>query len=217
MVLAAFAMTERPEPPSGPVEFAHRGRSDQYHWQVRRAIDFLPETIHNWHGEEIHTLEPVRSLISPNVILSRRYRNEQAGGEIDLLIVQSRDARDMNGFDPVLFYHRAGHELISFNEQHYGGETNDISGRRYRFGAAEGEPRGIVVDTFIVLPDGRVEPDMAKAITIWDNKVSRLYGAAQVQLVTSADMTDTERDEAVSEILSACDHLLHVIRSGVEK
>jgi hypothetical protein len=73
---------------------------------------------------------------------------------------------------------------------------------RYEFAGKDLEtPAGIVVDNFMVLPDGSYGRDMDAVTRVAQNTGLRHFGAGQVQVLTSGAMSDQRRDEVFKEIL----------------
>ncbi len=75
---------------------------------------------------------------------------------------------------------------------------------------------GVVVDNFMVLPDGATQPDTAGM----ERRIGagqRFLGAAQVQVAYAGDPSPAEQTADTQGVLEAYGPLLAAIRTGAER
>ncbi len=167
----------------------------RYHEHVRALTDTLPFSVGDWIGTSVETPASAVALLHPNVLVNRRYTNVRTGEVAHFLFVQCSDARDLLGHYPPKCY--PGQGLIPgpavAKDWHVG--AVEIPAMRYTFRkddiTSESE---IVVDNFMLLPTGRFGRDMRAMDGVAKDRRLRLYGAAQVQVLTSASMSEESRD-----------------------
>jgi hypothetical protein len=173
-------------------------------------IGGVPTRIDSWYGRDEEIPQAAQSLLKPNAILSRSYRDTSLYGEqtrltASLLIVQCRDTRDMRGHYPPICYRAHGHELVEQKRKDWiVGDNFKIEGMSYEFAKLEAsEVRRIVVYNFIILPgpNGAIVPDIQGVNRISEDYQQRYYGAAQFQLVMSAAIPESDRDAIFQQLV----------------
>jgi hypothetical protein len=90
-----------------------------------------------------------------------------------------------------------------------------VQGIEYRF-SMEGLDRAqtLVVDNFMVMPDGRFMRDMKAVEDAAADVRTRYFGAAQFQFVFSGNMDQAARDAALTTLLGGMRPALDAVRSG---
>jgi hypothetical protein len=79
-----------------------------------------------------------------------------------------------------------------------------VPGMRYAFASAPlPSPGEIVVDNFMVLPSAAFGRDMDAVEAVARDPRLRRLGAAEVQVVTAAEMTDERRDEVFAALVAS--------------
>lgn len=189
--------------------------AEPYHAAIRAAEADLPMDFGAWRGEDVPVPPAAIELLHPNVILSRRFVNVETGWRVSVLIVHCKDARDIYGHYPPICYPSQGMEQRSAEvfERTVAGQR--LRGTEYHFAGRSGGSGGLIVSNLIVMPDGRIAPDMEDVKEqAWDY-VRRFYGAAQVQVVfTDPRLTSHEREQIFEEMTRAHMPLIKVIRDG---
>lgn len=196
------------------------GGVDAYMERSAERIDEIPWLIGRFYGEDmaIRELPGVIRLLSPNRILQRRYVDPQTGEAFSLLIVHCGRADDMYGHFPPNCYPNAGwvsEEPPSEVVVHAG--EHKIPARRYRFrhdGDIVTERTDILA--FFVVPTGnpRFGGDMALVERSLRSPATDKYGAAQVQILTPAGLSDEARREVWDSALDAIAPVLETIAEG---
>lgn len=174
-----------------------------YHARVRMAASQVPIHFGDWLGVDVPVPQGAVTLLKPNAIISRRYENLRTDRRVTLLIVHCQDARDLLGHYPPVCYTGQGWNQRSATPRDWQIGTRPIHGTQYRFEADEigDNARQIVVDNFMLLPNGQTGRDMDAVGAAAAHLRRKLYGAAQVQLVYDAGMSDTERVQIFEQIV----------------
>lgn len=209
------------------------GDAEPYHKLIRDKRDLMPMRIGQWEGTDEKVPEAAVALLKPNIILSRSYVNRSTNRTVGFLLVQCKDARDINGHYPPVCYPAHGQpmnrKLTAPRDWQVGGKT--IRGMRYVFNTDD-YPDGYVVDNFLILPPamrvddkgaehlmpGEIVRDMSGIEQMVGDYLRRFYGGSQVQVVYSdKQMLPSERDEVFQLIIGAAMPLIETIRCGVEQ
>lgn len=185
-----------------------------YHARAKEAILSVPKVTGYWTGKDNDDIPAAAiKLLRPNVILSRtyvdnhpeRYRNHYR--EVNLLIVQCFDSRDMLGHYPPVCYPAHGDTEIAEARKPRDWRVGDltITGMEYHFERKSpfGQTYRQAVYNFLIVPNQGIFRDMDGVSAAAENYQQRYFGAAQFQFVMDADLPQHLRDEALVEILGA--------------
>jgi hypothetical protein len=190
--------------------------AEEYRRRVREAADAMPFRAGDWVSQDTPVLPAAQKLLRPNVIVSRRYQNLTSGLQASFLLVQCLDARDLIGHYPPNCYEANGYEMLRTEPTTLRENSERIDGMMYTFSSGKLAARGTIkVFDFMILPDGRTAPDMAGVNTIARDRHIRHFGAAQVQVVTDAGMSEQDRDEVIRVLLDGARGVIDAIRAGV--
>lgn len=189
--------------------------AEPYHAQIRDAEDDLPMNFGDWRGEDVAVTPAAIKLLHPNVIYNRRFHNIKTGRRVSVLLVHCKDARDIYGHYPPICYPSQGREERSAEEFERTVDGQLLRGTQYQFAGKSRGSGELIVDNLIVMPDGRIAPDMKDVRKqAWDY-VRRFYGAAQVQVVFSdPNLTGREREQIFEEMARAHMPVIKTIRDG---
>lgn len=173
------------------------------HERLKAMIEAFPTSFDGWVGVDESVPAEARKLLRPNALLSRRYRDDR-GRQATLVVVHSRDARDMGGHYPPVCYPangwRAGEP--AWEDGVASVEGTQIGFRVYRFTrpSLAGES-GLRVYSFFIIP-GR---GFARGIEAVRNAAGdyrlRPFGAAQVQVVFSDALTEAQSGAIFEEFV----------------
>lgn len=181
-----------------------------YHRAVNTAADALPMSFDGWTGRPQEVPPAAVELLKPNRIVSRRYINDDTGEVVDFLMVHCKDARDLNGHYPPICYPSQGYTQQHVADADWSAGSMHIPGKAYRFSRLDGGRLwNLDVANFLVLPGGPIIRDMDGVTQAGSDYTRRHFGAAQVQVVTSQDMTTQRRHEIVDEMLEHHQPLLN--------
>ena len=192
------------------------GDPGAYHANVRSVAQNLPYRIGDWVGSDVDTPPAAMSLLKPNVLLSRRFRNLATGEHATLMIVQCQDARDMGGHYPPVCYPANGWTLRETQQRDLPSEQSTLPGTVYRFTIEKIDRYSeILIYSFFVRPDGVIESGREGVREAAADPRSRIFGAGQVQVVFGASMAQTRRDEVFRTLISEAFPIVDAIRGGV--
>jgi len=189
--------------------------AEPYHERVRQSRDRLPMQFGDWSGRDIPVPQAAVALLSPNVMLNRRYSNSMTGQTVDLLIVQCGDARDMAGHYPPVCYPAHGYESTEIAMRQWTLGQRLLEGTEYHFRRIEdGRVLSRVVSHVMMLPDGRCIRDMKSLRKFASDYRRRFFGASQVQIITDATVSTEERQKIVDTFLEASRDVIEALCSG---
>jgi hypothetical protein len=173
-----------------------------------------------WVGKDIEVPPAAVRLLHTNAILSRRFERIGSGATVSLLLVHCTDIRDMGGHYPPVCYPSAGwtrveRELPHALELKVGGRAIPV--RAYEFARLQGGLREVRIRVFnsFILPDGSLTPELGQIRSVAERRAVSARGIAQLQVVTTMDMSLEEAAEAAREILEGMSGLMAAL--GVEE
>lgn len=193
------------------------GEAAGYHAAVRAAAESIPWRIGAFVGTDVPVPPAAVSLLRPNVLLCRSYRNVDTDRSATLLLVQVRDARDLIGHYPPACYPAHGWEPASARPRDWTVKGTVVPGMRYRFvrERLDGDDR-IVVDNFLILPDGEIVRGMDDVDRVARDSRKKYYGAAQIQLLYTDDFPPDELDRIFRTLVGANLDVVRLIEKGVQ-
>jgi hypothetical protein len=155
----------------------------------------VPVSVGSWVGHTVPMPPAAIELLHPNVLEARAYEEVATGESASLLFVHCSDARDLLGHYPPVCYQARGLTLVSSAARDWTVGDATIVGMRYRFLSESPVTRSeVVVDNFMVLPNGSYGRDMEAVDAVARDRRLRRLGVAEVQVVTDGSMTDDRRD-----------------------
>ncbi|MEO0474981.1 MAG: exosortase/archaeosortase family protein, partial [Planctomycetota bacterium] len=186
--------------------------ADAYHEQVRDVSKVLPREIGSWKAIDTELPEAAVALLRPNVLISRRYAEEESGRSFALLIVQCADARDMEGHYPPNCYPSAGWTSLRRKsiDLEIGSLEADLMDYRFERVLQE-DSETISVVNLIILPKEGFATSMGSIRRLGGTISDRYFGAGQVQFVFDGAWSEEERWSVVEEIGQTLEPLIHVI------
>ena len=197
------------------------GDAAPYHDAVVEAAADTPMTIGDWEGRDIDLPEEAVVLLRPNVMFNRAFSNPVAREWASFLVVQVRDSRDLLGHWPPVCYPSNGWTITDTQPRTWtlgtGADAVAVPGRRTTMEKRiDGKLIRQVCDFFLVLPRGGFVPDMQSVTDAAGRYDQRFFGAAQVQVITPARLTDDRRDAVTRELVGAHRPLLRALRGGAD-
>lgn len=197
--------------------------ASDYHARVAEAIRAVPDEIDGWASEPVELPQAAVTLLRPNEILSRRYRDPETGRSFQWLIIHCLNARDMVGHYPPRCYPANGWQMISSERRPEstspaGAAHAELPRVDYTFEQhLPGASARLNVANLIVLPDGTFGHTMRDVNRIAADRQLRVYGAAQMQFVFHGDFSGSEREQIVQTFTAAAHDAVQAIRTGAEK
>lgn len=190
--------------------------AEAYHARVRAIVGSMPYEIGDWCGSDVAVPQAAKTLLRPNKLLNRSYLNTSTNEKVGLLLVQCGDARDMVGHYPPVCYVAQGMTQTSAEPKQWVVGDKIIRGKAYTFERSTfGAPsQRRVVYNFMILPDGKLVPDILDVQEAAADYTQRFYGAAQIQLVFDAMSTEQRRDQVFNAFIAANMPVIETIRKG---
>lgn len=174
-----------------------------FHSAVREAVEAIPARHGPWEGTDVTPPSAAGTLLRPNALFGRRYRNLETGRWATLILVHCRDSRDMSGHYPPNCYRGSGWTQLGpprvLTVDAWG---SNVPLAEYSFTRSELQRTisWIVYDVFI-LPLGGMCTEMERVQTAGGDYRSRPFGAAQVQVIMDSSTPEAERAGIVDEML----------------
>ena len=191
--------------------------AEPYHRAVAEAIDRIPYQIDAWVGIDEPPPPEAIALLRPNTIFSRRYENIDTGERVSVILVHCRDARDLAGHYPPICYPAHGWTQTEAETMTRELAGDAIPAMRYAFTMDRtGGQSQMIVENFLILPDGRIVREMSEVRRAAGDYTRRVYGAAQVQFVYHGEAPDDRRERAFQTLLAPMRDAIETIRAGEE-
>lgn len=182
--------------------------------EVAAAIDRLPYKVGDWIGADVEVQPAAVRLLNPNRLLQRQYRDPATGRSVQVLVVHCGDTRDMVGHYPPVCYPAHGwiREGAERTEVRINGTSAPATEYRFRRSLGEVESEMVITNLFVLpLSASPTAPDMDALNAASQSLVRSSLGAAQVQIVTEADLTSKERSEIVDAFVAAMTPMIHAV------
>jgi len=191
--------------------------AEPFHRQAYAAIHSIPAIMEQgqWISQDEPEPPTATALLRPNAILSRRYLKRLPDGQIlsaGVLIVQCKDARDMQGHYPPRCYPANGAEMVGPPlPRTWVINGVSIGGMEYHFTQlTEGRNQALCVYNFFVIPEipglasGAVRgicPDITAVYQSGEDYQRRYFGAAQFQFVFPGELSQPSRDQIFASLM----------------
>lgn len=193
---------------------------EPYHARAKEAVDSIRYTLGFWTGSDVKVPEAAQKLLRPNAMLSRIYIDNDPSVRMplraSLLVVQCRDPRDMQGHYPPNCYPAAGQTLAAATPVAItipatsAAPATPINGTEYVFTAdRNGQRYTTVVFNTLLIPGVGSTADMKGVYKASEDYQRRLYGAAQIHIVLTDEMSAEQRLEIYEKFLTACSAPVH--------
>lgn len=190
-------------------------QADGYHRRIRNLAAASPLCMDAWLGVTIPAPPPATAMLHTNVIISRRFHNLKTGEQLDLLLVQSPDARDLVSYYPPYSY--VNHGLVAYSTQSFSWQIGRLSipVMRYAFLSTRiDRPERILVDHFIILPNGGFCYDVSGVAHGARDRRWKCFGAAQVQIVAEPELSAARRYDFLKLFIQSNQALLLAIQNN---
>ena len=192
--------------------------SDGYHSRAAVAIAKVPKVFgtsnHTWFqtGKDILLPDDAAGMLKPNAYLHRLYMNPSTGRRVEILLVQCRDTRDMQGHYPPICYPSSGCSIDPGITQTWQAGSLSITGVEYV--VTRPSSQILIVRNFFVLPNGKIVRDMDSVVAAAKDYRELVYGVAQIQLLFDASVGEVERNQIFAQMMGSNQDLLASLRSG---
>ena len=189
--------------------------AQRYHEHVHEVAEGLAYRVGPWLGERVAAPAEARQLLRANVLRTIAYTHVDTGEQATLLFVHTKEASDLAGHYPPRCYPNQGWTQAQATPRDWTVGQHTISGMQYTFTYERPlHTERMVVANFMIMPDGRFLRNTAGVYAAAADYTTRFYGAAQVQLVTSAGVSDSRRDEIFQELIGAAMPAIDAVRFG---
>lgn len=190
--------------------------ADPFHANVRAALEAFPYRIGPWEGQAVPVPESAQALLRPNALLSREFVDRAGRRSATLIVVQTRDSRDMQGHYPPNCYPSQGWTSLNAGEEssvQLAGETMPVI--RYEFQRTGFDrQRRLVIYSFFVLPGKGYALDMNAVSQAAADYRARGFGAAQVQIVMDDSWSKSEEVAVCEELLEPLAPVIGTLKAG---
>lgn len=189
--------------------------SEAYFRAVRQSIEALPTNIDGYQGLDTPVLPGAVELLRPNKLLQRQYRHPLTGASFSVLIVHCGDVRDMMGHYPPVCYPSNGWTMEEARKDSIQRPVDGpIPITRYRVTREDGTTSfaKVIANTFVVpRADSPLGRDDRALDTVTRTRWSSGLGAAQVQIITDANMDEAEREEIERSVAKELQGLIDAV------
>ncbi len=204
--------------------------AEPYMRRCRAAIESIPMQIGGWQGRDQAQPAAAIKLLNPNKIISREYERQDIASDkeqIFLLLVQCRDARDLQGHYPPNCYPAQGDREVSHEVRSWKIGDATIHGTEYNFQLPPSSGMvvsdTVIVYNFFITPhvpgrivshpelDGASCPDIGAIYKSGEDYQRRYYGAAEFQVVMPGHMSREQRDQVFEEIMGPLMPVIQVL------
>lgn len=173
-----------------------------FHARVKAGVEAIPMEVSGWSGKDTEVPAAAGQLLRPNALFTRTYTHPERGWA-KLVVIHCRDSRDMSGHYPPNCYSgsgwtQAGPAAVAHYEL-WGGSV-PIAAYEFTRKEVRGELHWVIYD-FFVLPAAGIVTDMVEVQQASGDYRTRPYGAAQVQVIMDAKLTEAERMTILHEML----------------
>lgn len=195
------------------------GASDArpYHQAVAAAATDTPIQIQGLDAAPLEIPKGSLKMLRANTSRAVQYTDTRTGVTAQFLLIQGRDARDLDGHYPPRCYPSVnGYVEIDRSTRDWAINGMTIYGTEYLFAESNkvDAPRWIVMHYF-VLPNGKTTGNLREMQAAAADYLRRHHGAAQVQLLfRESESTPLQRDAIFTRVMNANTNLLQTILAG---
>jgi hypothetical protein len=202
---------------------------EPFHVAAKAKIDAIPLRINSdgfWIGQPIpqsddETKEAVK-ILHPNAYFSAHFvdtlRFPMPGvpmREADMLVVQCKDANDMQGHYPPICYPAHGDTQVSAHDRTFIIGDLSIPFTEYEFvHTSIAEVQHKYVYDFLIVPRKGIYRGMNELRHAASDYQQRYYGAAQFQVLFTAELPPAERDEIFKTLIGANTAVVQTLVKG---
>jgi hypothetical protein len=197
--------------------------ADAFHTRAAAVIAAVPRLFeigpHSWFARKDLPLgDDAEGMLKPNAYLHRIYQNPVNGRQVELLLVQCRDSRDMQGHYPPVCYPSNGCQMNLPGEARdsviqWPGRKIMVPSREYSVVFPGGRRR--TIRNFFVMPNGQIVRDMESVNRSAKDYRELVFGVAQIQLLFDGSVDAPACEQIFTELLGANPELITTLQSGI--
>ena len=192
---------------------------DAYHERISDAAERIPYKIGDWIGHDVPVTEAAQKLLKPNVLFQREYKNLITNRILSVMFVHCGNIRDMGGHYPPVCYPAHGWQATGSAAQSVTFDNVQHSVREYSFiKSLDGKKRGMRVTDFFLIPskESPIIYDLDQLRKLGERRAENQLGVGQIQILTTSDIPDDERKEAVDAVLHSLEPVIKAVGDGVQ-
>jgi len=195
--------------------------AEEYHANVREAINGIPQQIGDWIGTDDPEVTPAQQrILKPNIIVQRTYRQPGSNQYLRLLVVHCKDSRDMNGHYPRICYPNTGWSLNSAEPMSIRMGSTAIPATHYSFSSTrDGRDVEMHNVNFFILParGTNLAPNMEALERSARSVTHAGLGAAQVQIMSNQPLNTEEWRPIIERFVRAVERPIDAIVEGADR
>lgn len=190
-----------------------------FHAAVAASVESIPLNVGTWEGTVQVMPQAAQALLRPNASMCRAYRDSTTGREVNVVLIQCKDSRDMAGHFPPRCYPANGWAESSAQRQlQMKVGDAEIPVTRYEYERIGfGHSRKLAIYGFFVLPGKGIVTSMTEVYRASEFYNARPFGASQVQLVVDVINDDEEDARAFGELMTPLLPTIALLRSSPEE
>jgi hypothetical protein len=191
---------------------------EPYHARAKAAVNALPWFLgerENWTGKDHKIPREAVAMLRPNAIINRAYTDvTRPQRHASLLIVQTKDIRDMLGHYPPYCYPGIGWQLEKSTPRDFRAGRETIPGTEYQFlsQSQDGEARHVIYN-FMIVPGVGIVRDMQGVLSAAERYEQRYYGASQFQVLMAGELPADERDAIFEQLIGPLSGMIRVLKN----
>lgn len=211
-LLAAFYFTTRDYPTAE--------KADPYHTHILQAVEGTPDMLGKWRL--VKKEEPpaaAQQLLRPNALLARYMVKDDTNTWARLIVVQTRDSRDMGGHYPPVCYPSSGWER---DAEWPASKTVTVGDMQIPYQVYTFKQRAFPRDRrtkiygFFAIPDSGFRTDIKSVRKAAEDYRVRPFGCAQIQVIVDADTPEDAGERIFVELMSEITPLLNDLSGNPE-
>ncbi len=191
--------------------------AEPYHRRVLSVAQALNVSqIGEWVGQDVEVPMQAQALLKPNVLISKRYYNQDRERVVNVLFVQCKDSRDLAGHYPKNCYPANGWRLSLEQTRDWDIGGKILQGMEYEFDMMRDHLRTdhLLVDNILMMPGTEFPRDMVQ-FNRWSQSYERRYlGGGQIQVVFWGEWPQELHERVYEQFVQAYLPLIEAIRSG---
>lgn len=189
----------------------------------RAAVDGLEPEIGPWKSQRKELDARARDFLKPNAESTLLYQHSGTLNQAFYSVIQVQDSRYMTGHAPPNCYPGNGYTISRQEQRRLKVGEFDIPLTEYDVQRPEpdGRVRRWTIQNFFIFPDGRFGASMSDLDDTAADYRKVMYGAAQVQLITSTILprNGLTRDAIFETLVGSKSSLemIRILRTGIPK
>ncbi|HEX2839082.1 MAG TPA: exosortase-associated EpsI family protein [Phycisphaerales bacterium] len=190
-----------------------RASAAPYHARVATTAAQIPLSTGDWLGADNTDKVPPAAIkmLRPNVLFGRSYTNDALNVRARVTFIQCTDSRDMGGHYPPVCYRAQGWEVTKSDAPDgapgqpltlvAGGRSIPVREYRFRMSSFPADIN-IRIYSFFIIPTRGIATTLDPVRDAAADASLRLFGSAQVQVITDASLPDELARRAFADLVA---------------